>query len=146
MASRAFLSGEGAFCVPPHRPFSHCTVFPAPGFFRPLGPRLPRIACWSLAFCFVFIPRGAAEWLARVDCHLYSVYGRTNSESCSENTSAISESYSENSPKNPETPKPGVLSGFFYRNEGEMLSVFFGTFFRETVPLHFCSFSEFCPS
>ena len=33
-ASRAFLSGEGAFLVPPHRPFSHALCFvPAPGFF-----------------------------------------------------------------------------------------------------------------
>ena len=38
-ASRAFLYGEGAFCVPPHRPFSHAPfVFPRPRFFFFLGP------------------------------------------------------------------------------------------------------------
>ena len=37
---QGLLSGKGAFCVPPHRPFSHFSFFPAPGFFfyRPSGP------------------------------------------------------------------------------------------------------------
>ena len=54
------------------------------------------------------------------------MYGRTSSESCSENTPAISESYSENSPKNPETPKPGVLPGFFVGIRGKCCPFFSG--------------------
>ena len=66
-----FCVGRGPFACPLTGPFHTARFFPPRFFlffFRPLGPRLPRIACWSLAFCFVFIPRGAVEWLARVDC------------------------------------------------------------------------------
>ena len=70
-ASRAFCVGRGPFACPLTGPFHTARFFPPQVFFfffLPLGPRLPWIACWSLAFCFAFIPRGAAEWLARVDC------------------------------------------------------------------------------
>ena len=63
-------------------------------------------------------------------------------ENCSENTPAIFESYPENSPKNRETPKPGVLSGFFVVIRGKCCPFFSRGFFRETVPLLFAVFQS----
>ena len=64
-----FCMGRGPFACPLTGPFHTARFFPGFFFFFwPLGPRLPWIACWSLAFCLAFVPRGAAEWLARVDC------------------------------------------------------------------------------
>ena len=67
-----FCMGRGPFVCPLTGPF-HTARFSRPRFFffffsGRWGQRLPWRACWSLAFCLAFVPRGAAEWLARVDC------------------------------------------------------------------------------
>ena len=112
-----FCVGRGPFACPLTGPFHTARFFPPQVFFLPLGPRLPWIACWSRAFCLAFIPRGAAEWLARVDCSVQtrdsnaavsSVHGRTNSESCSETLRNVS--------GEDETPSPTPFRvSIFYR-------------------------------
>ena len=57
-ASRAFLSGEGAFCVPPRRPFFTLHVFPAPGFFF-----LTRLALDSMTRCELTRQASTANFL-----------------------------------------------------------------------------------
>ena len=113
MASRAFLYGEGAFCVPPHRPFSHCTFFPPQVFFCGLRGQHP---CWRACV-------EASCRMQRPDCN-----GMPHSERCSGNTPKCSvKPRCRNSPLTP-------FSGTFLCPKGKMLSVFFQGLFLETFP------------
>ena len=115
----------GVFLCPHTGPFSHCTFFPAPGFF----------------FFFLAFEASAQRWRAGGYCCRHKLELRARSPRATPRR--VAPKIPRKSPKNPGTLQ---LSGFFCRNEGEMLSVFFANFFLVTVPLLVCSFSEFCPS
>ena len=96
MASGTFSvgGGGGASICPPRSHFSHALLFCSrPRFFFSLRPLGPRLAMDSETLCKLAQTR-VAEW------NLYSENGKPNSESCSENSPAISESYLELIPRN----------------------------------------------
>ena len=103
-ASGAFLSGQGAFYLPPQPRFSHARFcFSLPRFFMAFGARC------------------ASDSQKRCE----SANGATNSESCSENSLELLRGFREQTVP----PKPRFGSGFLYAPRGKCCPFCRGFFF-----------------
>ena len=112
------LSGKGAFCVPPHRPFFTRTLLFSP----------PQVF-------FSFLAVGANACCGELNI----VNATLRLEFVLQVWNIEFRELSTNSLKHPVTPKPRVMSGFSYELGGNAVRFFFEVFSGD-LPSYFCDF------